>query len=446
MSKYNNHIRKLTLSTLSLSLLALSSSVHAAGFGLMEQNASGLGNAYAGSVAIADNASTIFFNPAGMSRLPGLQISIGGALVKPGFKFKNNGQSTLPGYFSAPGSLAPIQLGGNGGDAGTIGFLPNAYISYQLNDRIHLGLGLGAPFGLKTEYDDDWLGRYHSRSFDIKTYNINPSMSFKVNEQFSIGAGLNIQHINATYQKSVPVPIPVAPGVIRFADGEAEAKLKKTALGWNIGFLYEPVPDTRFGFSYRSRLKHKATGDTEVVFNVPGRGQQTLSSESSATVSLPDMAILSAYHRLNERWEIMGDISWTGWSSIPELAIKNNAPLQDTTLDLRFKDSWRIALGANYQLNPAWKLKAGVAWDQSPVRKASHRPASLPDNERWWFSVGAQYKPSENTAIDLGYTYLYIPSAKVDNTNGGNLAQYGRLAGKYTGNGHILGVQVSHRF
>ena len=156
--------------------------------------------------------------------------------------------------------------------------------------------------------------------------------------------------------------------------------------------------------------------------------------------------ILSGYQRLNDRWELLGDISWTGWSSIPSLTVKNAAPINsETELNLKFKDSWRIAVGAQYQVNESWKLKGGVAWDQSPVQKTSHRPASLPDNDRYWLSIGAQYKPSENTTLDIGYTYLIVPKSKVDNTNN-NEALYGRLSGKYKANAHIVGVQLSHRF
>lgn len=417
---------------------------HGAGFNLLEQNASGLGTAYAGSAAIADNASTIYFNPAGMTRLPGLNISLGANLIGPSFKFENDGNSSLPTAFRTnPG----VQLGGNGGNAGGWGFVPNMYLSYQATDRVYLGLGFGAPFGLKTEYDKDWMGRYHSQSFDIKTININPSIAFKVTPSLSLGAGFNIQRIDATYEKATPVPLgPVAAPFYGapYVSGDVKTRVKNTGYGWNVGLMYEPSEDTRIGLSYRSRVKHKATGDTDLSFMVPSRGVMARSSEAKATVSLPDTFVLSAYQRLDPRWELLGDISWTGWSSIPTLKIVNPS-LSDAELNLKFKDAWRIAVGAQYQLNDSWKLKGGLAWDQSPVRKASYRPASLPDNDRYWISLGAQYKPSENTTLDFGYSLLVMPGNKVDNNND-NQAQYGRLSGKYKGNAHILGLQLSHRF
>lgn len=430
--------------TASLALLGTAGVAQAAGFNLLEQNNSGLGNAYAGSAAVADNASTIYFNPAGLSHLDGVQISTGVSFIRPGFKFKDNG-STMPA------ALPGVAKGGTGGDAGGWGVVPNFFASYKVNNKVAVGLGISAPFGLKTEYDPNWMGRYHSRSFDIKTINVNPAVSFNLDDSFSVGLGLNIQHIQATYEKATPVPLvhPRTGTMLGVTSGDAKTKVKNTALGWNIGFLYAPTDDTRIGLSYRSRVKHKASGDTTVNFMNPlTRSVTQLTSDAAATVSLPDMLILSGYKRLNDKWEIMGDISWTGWASLPELTITNKnfpATSRDTTLQLHFKNSWRVAVGANYALNDSWKIKTGLAWDQSPVRDTKHRLASLPDSNRYWLSLGAQYKPSANTTLDVGYTYVIAQKSKVDNNNA-NPVLYGTLKGSYKANSHIVGLQLSHRF
>ncbi|NOL52084.1 OmpP1/FadL family transporter [Pelistega suis] len=443
--------------TASIALLGTAGVTHAAGFNLLEQNNSGLGNAYAGSAAVAENASTTYFNPAGLTQLDGLQISTGVSFIRPGFKFTDKG-TTLPNNLTGAGtgfSPVPTALGNTGGDAGGWGVVPNLYMSYKLNDRVALGLGISAPFGLKTEYESDWMGRYHSRSFDIKTININPSVAFKVDPSFSVGLGLNIQRIEATYEKAVPVGtgvIPVPAGLPHplagkevYLSGDAKTKVKNTGYGWNIGLLYHPSEDTRIGLSYRSRIKHKADGDTSVSFINPlTRSTTQIISDSAASVSLPDMAILSGYHRLNDKWEIMGDVSWTGWSSLPKLTI-TNAKLPETTLQLHFKDSWRIAVGANYAVNDAWKIKAGLAWDQSPVRHTEHRLASLPDSNRYWLSLGAQFKPTANTTLDVGYAYIIADKSKINNNNG-NAAAYGTLKGSYKADSHVFGLQLSHRF
>ncbi len=437
--------------TASLALLGTAGVAHAAGFNLLEQNNSGLGNAYAGSAAVADNASTTYFNPAGLTQLDGLQVSTGVSFIRLSFKFKDNG-TTLPLGLRAATGGALVPQGNTGGDAGGWGVVPNLYLSYKLNERVAFGLGIGAPFGLKTEYDNDWMGRFHSRSFDIKTININPSVAFKVDPSFSVGLGLNIQKIEATYEKAAFIP-----GTALTVD--AKTKVKNTGYGWNIGLLYHPSEDTRIGLSYRSRIKHDATGTTELsnpvhpvlgalpAVALPAPAQALLNPvKAEASVSLPDLAILSGYHRLNDKWEVMGDISWTGWSSLPKLTITNGAPIPETTLKLKFKDSWRIAVGANYAVNDSWKIKAGLAWDQSPVRHAEYRLASLPDSNRYWLSLGAQYKPTENTTLDFGYTYVIAQKSKTNNNNGGQQATYGTLKGSYKANSHIFGLQLSHRF
>ncbi|OZI79734.1 OmpP1/FadL family transporter [Bordetella genomosp. 2] len=424
----------LALTTLSAALAAAGTgAVHAAGFQLLEQNASGLGNAYAGSAAVAENASTIYFNPAGMTYLPGFNVSAGVNAIWPSFKFRDNGNSRNP---LALGGGAPT--GGNGGDAGNLGVVPNAYFSWQLTEKWFVGVGVGAPFGLMTEYDDDWVGQYHSTKFDIKTININPSVAYKVNDQFSMGFGLNYQYIDAQYTKKVVVPVtPMGP----FLPGDADLNLDGDAWGWNAGIMLQPTEDTRIGLSYRSKIKHKAKGDTDIDGFAPGR---SLSYDAKASVDLPDTLILSAAHQLNERWELLADVSWTGWSSIQELKIKNDGGPTDT-LPLEFRDSWRVALGANYQFAPKWKWRFGVAWDQSPVHNPSDRPTSLPDTDRWWFSTGVQYQASKDTRIDVGYTYLYLRDTDIDTDSGSALTK-GRVAGDYRSKGNILGIQVSTRF
>ncbi len=406
-------------------------SVHAAGFQLLEQNASGIGNSYAGSAALAENASTIFYNPAGMTRLPGVNVSGGATAIRPSFKFKNDG-STVPG-----------STGGNGGDAGSWGVVPNAYISWELNPNWYLGLGIGAPFGLMTEYEDDnWTGRYHSKKFDIESININPSIAYKVNDQLSLGVGVNWMRLDAEFSRAVPA---LAPNGMYLGDLDATVKMDGDAWGWNLGALYQATPATRIGLAYRSRVKIDADGTTRLRnHNVPSPYAAAVpprNANASTTVKLPDSAVLSVVHDLNSQWQLLADVSWTGWSSIPSLDIDNGALGQDS-LDLRFRNTWRVALGANYKWNRQWTLKGGVAWDQSPVHSDNHRPTSLPDNDRYWVSIGAQYNFNEHTTVDVGYAHLFVKSTSINNTAAGK----GTVRGDYDSNANLLGVQLSYRF
>jgi len=402
----------------------------ASGFQLIEQNASGLGNAYAGSAAVAENASTIFYNPAGMTQLQDREISGGLVAVGTSFKFSDNGSSV--------GALAGS---GNGGDGGGWGFVPNAYMSWALNKDLYLGVGVGAPFGLKTEYSNPWVGAAQSTLFDIKTYNVNPSIAYRVNEAFSIGGGLNWQRMTADYGRQVAVSsAPTAAAPLRL-------NLEGDAWGWNVGGLFTLSPATKVGISYRSAISYDLTGN----INVTGLGAPTnaaLSSAAKASVKLPDTFILSGTHQLNNKWQMLGDVSWTGWSSIPKIdVIRTSGTFSGATaqtLDTNFQDTWRVAVGANYQYTDTVKLKFGVAYDQTPVQGAATRLVSLPDNDRTWFSAGAQWTPSKGSTLDLGVSYLYLKDAAIDNNQ--TALGRGRVTGTYNDSAWLLGVQYSMAF
>ena len=410
-------------------LLAMASGVaSAAGFQLMEQNASGLGNAYAGSAAVAENAGTIFFNPAGMTQLQAREASFGVAAVRPSFEFSDKG--------SQSGVLS-----GNGDDAGGWAALPNAYLSWALNKDLYVGVGLSAPFGLVTDYDESWVGGAQSLNFEIKTYNINPSIAYRVNDKLSLGAGLNWQRAEAEYERIAAV----APGL---ATTFATLDVDSDAWGWNIGVLFTPSPSMKIGVSYRSKIEHELEGDLKLKGTLAGAVPQTTSGKARADVDLPDTLILSAAQQLDERWEMLGDLSWTGWSNIKKVDIdRRSGPLSGVTvqtLNTDYRDSWRVALGANYKLNDAWKLKFGVAYDQAPVRGRDRRLVALPDNDRTWFALGGQWKATKTTTLDVGGAYLYVRDTKIDNDQ--SAAGRGRVTGEYESDVWIFGAQYSMAF
>lgn len=412
------------------------SSAHAGGFQLLEQNASGIANAYAGSAAVADNASTIFFNPAGMTQLSGAkEVSLGLAVVKPSFKFANQGSLAAPSV--------PL-TGSNGADAGDWAAIPNGHYAQRINDRLSVGVGFGAPFGLKTEYTDDWIGRFQSTLFDIKTMNVNPSVAYRVNDKVSVGAGVSIQKMEATYDRFASLFPPA------LQNTKLRLKADDVSLGWNVGVLFQPTAATRVGLSYRSKVKHTLTG----TLTASGGAAAWLSNNGLAGVNakvdvdLPDTFIVSFTHQLNPRWEVLADLSWTGWSSLDVLPIYRTSGVQAGTtadvLDARFRDTWRVALGANYHYNDAWTFKFGIAHDESPVKNADTRLVSLPDNNRIWLSFGAQWRPDRATRVDFGLAHLFINDTRISHnqiTKG-----KGWVIGEYTGNIWLAGVQYSRSF
>lgn len=398
-----------------LMLVAFSGTAAAAAFQLWEQNASGLGTAYAGSAAVADNASTIFFNPAGMTRLQGIQVSAGVAAVGPSFSFHNRGSS-------GTGPLAvPMTIGGNGGDAGGWAAVPNAYLSWQLAPQWFVGLGLSAPFGLSTDYDDpNWIGRYHSLKSEIKTVNVNPSVAYKVSDRVAVGLGINYQKIDAEMTSLVPL----ATSYVLKGDD--------TAWGWNAGALFTLSPSMRVGVSYRSSIDYTL------------EGTRTLGTTSAAKadLKLPDTFILSVWQQLSDRWEAMGDLSYTNWSTVGKLNIRHATGVDVESFN--YKDSWRFAYGAAYKASDAWKVKFGIAYDRTPTT-GTYRSARVPDNDRIWLSVGGQWKPSKDSAVDFGYAYLYVNDPSINQVKrfGGDTAT---LRGKYEDSAHIVGVQYSQGF
>jgi long-chain fatty acid transport protein len=407
-------------------------SAAASGFQLLEQNASGIGNSYAGSAAVAENASTVFYNPAGMTQLQAREFSAGLTAVQTSYKFTNGGSST--------GALS-----GNGGDGGGLGVIPNGYLSWALNKDLYVGIGFGAPFGLKTEYDNPWTGGAQSLKFDIKTYNINPSVAFRVSDKVSLGFGLNWQRMEAEYVRVVGInPAPIA-NVTPFPLNTSTAKLDADddSWGWNAGALFTLSPATKVGVSYRSAIKHDLSGNLTVAGPYAPLNAAS-SSSAKAEIKLPDTLIVSVSQALDDRWEMLGDLSWTGWSSIEKVDVIRGSGALAQRLDTNFRDTWRVAFGANYKYSDSIKLKYGIAYDQTPIRDPEHRLVSLPDNNRVWLSVGAQWKPSKAAALDVGLAYLYVKDADIANNQANSLR--GLVKGSFEDSAWIFGAQYSMHF
>jgi long-chain fatty acid transport protein len=464
-----------------------------AGFALIEQNASGLGNAYSGQAAAAEDASTIWFNPAGMTRLSGRQAVGALTAVKPSAKFSIGGSQPCTQALSAPpitgpGALPPLQSNGctnSGGDAGDWGFPLSAYLSWQLTPGLWLGLGVSAPFGLTTEWDSGWVGRFHAIKSEVLTVNINPSVAWKINDMFSVGAGVNAMYIDAELTSAVNYSVVavqqsgVGPGLTALAapgacpgantgavtgtaagggancEGQAKIKGDDWGWGWNLGAMINFSPNTRLGLTYRSTVKQKLGGDVSFSNRPAFLANNALVANSgvSADIKLPDSFSVAISHSM-DRWQFLADYTWTGWDSIQDLSIYRtgaaNCCLSSTPLN--FKNSWRAGLGVNYQLNPEWKLRGGIAYDTTPVQDAFRTPR-LPDQDRTWLSIGAQWMASKQLAIDFGYAYLFVKdaSSNLPSTDPNPVANFpnppkGNLIGTYNANVNILGIQARFSF
>jgi long-chain fatty acid transport protein len=449
------HIRKNLMALAIASALGGASGLaSAAGFALIEQSASGMGNAFAGTAASAEDASTVYFNPAGMSLLPGAQAVVSGHAVSVSARFKN-ASSSIPPFMTLIGRPP----GGDGGDAGSVAFIPNAYFSMPVNESWSIGLGVNVPFGLKTEYDNDWIGRFQGIKSELTTFNINPSVAYKINDSVSVGAGLNYQHADAELTNAVVLAPPFIPGAFP-AEGRTKLSANDDGWGWNVGTIYQVTPATRIGASYRSKIKYTLEGDVTTTDGTgavvtTNLGGLTVSGPSKADITFPDMYSLSGVHRLNDQWNLLADVTYTKWSEIDKVAVVNAATgVTRDILNFHFQDTYRVSIGANYKYSENWTLKGGLAYDQTPVRGADSRTVRLPDNDRTWLAVGAKYKVSNAGAIDLGYAHLFLNDADINFTRGQltpgtltvNPGTVSNVNGSYQGSVDILSIQYTQSF
>src|SRR5574340_728965 len=398
-----------------LALAGCTHLAHAAGFALIEQNASGLGNAYAGAAAVAEDASTVYFNPAGMTLLPDRQFVLVGHLIKPKMEFSG----------AAVNGLGLPVSGGQGGDAGDLSLVPNAYFAYRLTPDVYLGLGLNSPFGLKTDYDAGWVGRFQALESEVKTVNVNPSVAWKINDQLSLGGGLNVQRIDATLTNNIS---PLAPGSLMEVEGD------DYGWGWNLGALWQPTTGTRIGLSYRSEVDYTLEGTLTANAVLP-------SGDVTADVTLPASASLSVFHKLSPNLDVLADITWTGWSSFDRLAVVyTTLPVPLPATQENWSDNWRYSLGATWHMSDALSLRAGVAYDEAPVSDI-YRTPRIPDGARTWVAAGGQYRLSKASAIDFGYAHLFVEGVGLQSTGGGT-----KLTGEYDSQVDILSAQYTHSF
>jgi long-chain fatty acid transport protein len=446
----------LALSVASALSLAFAHQAQGAAFALAEQGVSGLGNAYAGAAAAAEDASTVWWNPAGMSRLPrGKHLLLGAHLIVPSTEFANNG--------SVPAAASNPARTGNGGDAGESVIVPNAFFVMDLNPAWSVGLGINVPFGLATEYDGDWVGRFQGIKSEVMTLNINPSVSWKLSDRASLGFGISYQRAEIDLEQAVNysgiafgaggAPLLTAiggPGV----EGRNSTSVDGDAWGFNIGALFDLTPATRVGVHYRSSLDYETKGSTSFTnvpsafTGVPALAAGTSNGDVKLDLDTPASLSISGAHKASDSLELLADVTWTEWSKIAALPlVRTSGPASGSTLDtltFNFDDTWRLALGANYKLSGPWTLRAGVAYDESPVPNAEDRSVRLPDNDRYWLSFGATYRLSPAGRFDFGYTFVYVKDADINNDQ--TARARGIVRGTYEANVNILSVQYQHSF
>ncbi|PKO33090.1 MAG: aromatic hydrocarbon degradation protein [Betaproteobacteria bacterium HGW-Betaproteobacteria-7] len=382
--------------------IAFSGSAAASGFQLQNQTGSGNGTAFAGAAAAAEDAGTVFFNPAGMSYLPrGHNISLSGTVLHRVIDFSNKGSTTV--------SQAAFPLGTtNGGDGGGTSFLPHGYWVWGISQQLSVGLGIGPTFGNKTEYDFDFVGRNAGYFAEIAQININPSLSWKISDQVSIGGGINFAHNETQFKQGVPA----STGLGFPANNFLDVKGDDWAIGYNLGAMFQVTKATRIGLTYRSELEFDLEGKQKFGTQVPG---VLVNQDIDAKLKTPASASLAVSHMVNDRLELLADYTWTDWSVVDTIQLKSKQTGANlSALSYNFKDSWRVGIGANYQYTNDLKLRFGIAHDKAPVKSAADRTMTLPDTDRTWLSFGVKYKLSPKASVDVGYTHIFFAKGKTE--------------------------------
>jgi long-chain fatty acid transport protein len=364
-----------------LLLTSMSTNISAAGFSFAEQSVKGLGSAFSGGSASADDASTVWYNPAGMTRYSGTHLSSVLHLILPKTEYSNWGSIITPALTGG----ATVPLGGSNGVREKDAIVPNFYIVHKVDDKMSVGLGINAPFGLVTDHDSDWAGRYHALRSDLATVNINPSVAFKATSNFSVGIGINIQYVDVKLSRAIDTSAACLSAASRGAvlpaatcgalglttpgspatDSQVRLEADDWSYGYNIGFLYEPSSNTRLGLHYRSSIKHRVEGRAEFFYSNPatgmfGAGAGLANQGITASVDLPESVSLSGFHQINSQWSIQGDITWLKWDRFKEFRIRfdTGAPTDSVTPE-KWENTLRYAVGANY-MQPMINLPSEV--------------------------------------------------------------------------------------
>ena len=415
--------------TLSLAVTLASTQIFASGFAINEQSISGMGTGFAGRSSSADDASTIFGNPAGMSRLKREQVTGGAAFL--------DAHTDISHASSSPNK------GSNDGDMVPFIAVPMGYYVKPIDDHWAFGIGMYAPFGLVTDYESGFAGRYFGSKSEVKIITLQPTVSYAFNDKVSIGFGPTINRIDGTLESNLSIT-QAAP------DGNVKIKGDDTAVGYNIGILAQVTDSTRVGLTYHSKVKYKLDGNTKVNYNVLGLIGQNPNQKYDASLDLttPESVDFSLTHQFDDKWTVYAGSTWTRWSRLKEITVENkgvpavlNGQFGTITEEQNWHDTWAHAIGASYQLNNEWVLRTGLSFDQAPTNNVDRSPR-IPTGDRKIFSLGAGWSPTDDLTIDVAYSYLREESVTIKNSNDRGQT----YNAKYQNWANGFGVGATYRF
>lgn len=409
---------------------AATSTALAAGFQLTEQSSLGAGRAYAGAGIVGDDLSAVHYNPAGMTLLEGTRFQAGGVWIG----------------INADYSSDISDESENGRLKGQM--IPAGYVTHQVNDQIWLGFAMTVPFGMGTEYSKDWEGADRGTNAKIYTFDMNPSIAWKVNDFLSIGGGISVQYAKAelgmglTHELIGPI-------------GHGKVEADSWDWGYNFGLMISPTDKLRFGLAYRSSIEHNAEGDTKLSgMKSPLDTLEGQNFAMTTTIETPDTVMFTGTWEATDQLRLSGLIRWANWSKFKELNIKNDLPsvvetnlgsmageFKKLSIENDWQDTWLFSVGADYRINSAFTVRGGIAYETSPIDRQETRMAVIPDTDRLWLSLGASWYPTQDLQFDIGGTYLMgVGDKDLYNSKGEKIGKYDSL------DAYLLGVQMQYRF
>lgn len=423
------------VSTAVISILA-ASAAHAGSFALYtESSPAAIGNYAAGIAAEAADASTGWYNPAGLPLLHKQEVTFGGVGVFPSSKLSGTSRFTTV----TPTSTLNYDQAYSGIQGGENAFVPSFHYAQPLGENAAFGFSVVSPFGLSTDWGIASPVRYQATKSELITMNFSPELGAKITNNFSLGAGLDLQYARVKFNRMIGVPTalqalsPFVPGGLNpLADDTLSYnKGKSFGVGYHVGAMGMFNDNhTRIGLNYQSKMRHKFNGYSQLTGPLatpalslaldPVLPQSIVLNNNlnSNSIEFPDVLTLSAYQDLNEKIALLGSVVYTGWSCFDRIQLNNVAApnvspslgvsqvsISSTSLQ-NYSDAWRAAIGANYKFNDMWMLRVGGGYDQTPTNNI-YRDVRLPDADRWALSIGTHYQARPNLGVDVGYTHLF---------------------------------------
>ena len=415
-------------------LATVSSTVTAAGFQLAEYSATGLGRAYAGEAAMADNASAQWRNPAMLTYLEGTQVSVGAIYVNPNLDVDGNTRFVTGDVRSESDDFANDAV------------IPNLYVSHRYNDKLAVGLAFGTNYGMETDLGTDFTAAHFGNEASITTVEANLNMGYQLTETVSVGGGIRYVMGEGSFGATVPsqtaAVTPLNEGdTLKYMEGD------DTAWGWQIGAAWQLNPNHRVGISYKSAVDLKLEGyATGLGFGLANGARD----DGHMDLSLPATAELASFHQLSEKLALHASFNWTDWSSFEKLEAELDTLGTQMVKVENWKDNYRFAVGATYQVDPKLTLRTGVAYDTSAVSD-KNRTITIPETDRTWLSLGASYNFTKQFTLDGGFTYIIAKDAPITESRGydsDDAAQAvgGQFVGETSGHVWLIGVQANYRF